>query len=127
MPRKKITDKKASNSDKADKAIKKTAPAEGGIKKKKRRSRPSKVELTDFKQYKKVTDLLLNKAPFQRFFRRFFNGIPRVGCKFRFKPEALLSLQKASLGYIKFIAEHSKNCKIHGKEATDMLEAIYSA
>ena len=46
--------------------IKKTAPAEGG-QMKKMRFRPGTVALREIKRYQKVTNLLLAKAPFQRF------------------------------------------------------------
>jgi histone H3 len=43
--------------------IKKTAPAEGGMKKK-MRWRPGTVALREIKRYQKATDNLLPKAPF---------------------------------------------------------------
>ena len=80
MPRQKIAGKKQGSakattvakgsktstqaaSQKAAKAIKKTAPAEGGVKKK-MRWRPGTVALREIKRYQKATDLLIAKAPF---------------------------------------------------------------
>lgn len=54
---------------------KKTAPAEGGIKTTNRRYKPGTVALREIKRYQKVTNLLLLKAPFQRFVRAICEGI----------------------------------------------------
>jgi len=54
---------KGGSAVKSEKAVKKTAPAEGGMKKK-MRWRPGTVALREIKRYQKVTDLLLPKAPF---------------------------------------------------------------
>ena len=59
---------------KNEKIMKKTAPAEGGMKKK-MRWRPGTVALREIKRYQKATDLLLAKAPFQRFVRAICDGI----------------------------------------------------
>ena len=53
---------KGGNAVKNEKAMKKTAPAEGGMKKK-MRWRPGTVALREIKRYQKITDLLLAKAP----------------------------------------------------------------
>lgn len=63
-----------SSAVKNDKARKKTAPADGGMKKK-MRWRPGTVALREIKRYQKATDLLLAKAPFQRFVRAICDGI----------------------------------------------------
>ena len=53
------------------KAIKKTAPAEGGVKgdRKKPRFKPGTVTLREIKRYQKTVDMLLPRAPFQRLVR----------------------------------------------------------
>lgn len=55
------------------KAIKKTAPAEGGMKDKKERKKlrfkPGTVTLREIKRYQKSVDMLLPRAPFQRLVR----------------------------------------------------------
>ncbi len=53
---------------------KKTAPAEGGMKRK-MRWRPGTVAIREIKRYQKATDLLIAKAPFQRFVRSICDGI----------------------------------------------------
>jgi histone H3 len=55
--------KSSANAVSKNKAIKKTAPAEGGMKKK-MRWRPGTVALREIKRYQKATELLLAKAPF---------------------------------------------------------------
>ena len=82
MPRQKIAGKKqsaakssaGSKSKMNSKAKKKTAPAEGGMKQKKR-FRPCTVALREIKKYQKQTDMLLLKAPFQRFVRAICEAI----------------------------------------------------
>ena len=50
---------------KGSKAIKKTAPAAGGMKERKpRRMKPGTVTLREIKKYQRTTDMLLLKAPF---------------------------------------------------------------
>ena len=49
----------------AQKIARKSAPVETGVKQK-RRSKPGKVALREIKFYQKSTDLLMQKAPFQR-------------------------------------------------------------
>jgi histone H3 len=73
---------------KNEKPVKKTAPAEGGMKKK-MRWRPGTVALREIKRYQKITDLLLAKAPFQRFVRSICDGIDS---QLRFQSQALLAL-----------------------------------
>ena len=53
------------------KMIKKTAPAEGGMKegRKKPHMRPGTVVLREIKRYQKSMDMLLPRAPFQRVVR----------------------------------------------------------
>ena len=88
MPRQKVAGKKnkkesigskvsvatGSKVSKADKAKKKTAPAEGGMKAK-RRFRPGTVAIREIKRYQKATTFMLAKAPFQRFIRSICEGI----------------------------------------------------
>ena len=52
------------------KAIKKTAPAEGGMKERKvRRNKPGTSTLREIKKYQKSIDMLLPRASFQRLVR----------------------------------------------------------
>ena len=84
MPRQKVAGKKGGSSSKvssasktgskASKSQKKTAPAEGGMKKG-RRFRPGTVALREIKRYQKATNMLIPRAPFQRFVRAICEGI----------------------------------------------------
>jgi histone H3 len=146
MPRQKIAGKKANNGSqaatqasmlgkksaksskvgksgsavKAEKAIKKTAPAEGGMKKK-MRWRPGTVALREIKRYQKVTDLLLAKAPFQRFVRSICDGIDS---QLRFQSQALLALQEAAESYLTGLFEDANLCAIHATRVTVMKKDI---
>jgi len=74
MPKSKVAAKAKAASKmpakvKGSKAIKKTAPAEGGVKemqKQKRKNKPGTVTLREIKRYQKSVDMLLPRAPFQR-------------------------------------------------------------
>ncbi len=52
----------------ANKAARKTAPADGGVKKP-HRFRPGTVALREIRKYQKSTELLIRKLPFQRLVR----------------------------------------------------------
>jgi histone H3 len=103
-----------------DKAIKKTAPAEGGMKKK-MRWRPGTVALREIKRYQKNTDLLLAKAPFQRFIRSICDGIDG---QLRFQSQALLALQEAAESYLTGLFEDANLCAIHANRVTVMKKDI---
>ena len=111
---------KVNSAVKAEKAIKKTAPAEGGMKKK-MRWRPGTVALREIKRYQKVTDLLLAKAPFQRFVRSICDGIDS---QLRFQSQALLALQEAAESYLTGLFEDANLCAIHATRVTVMKKDI---
>jgi histone H3 len=113
----KVTNSKSKNSAvKAEKVIKKTAPAEGGMKKK-MRWRPGTVALREIKRYQKATELLLAKAPFQRFVRAICDGIDG---QLRFQAQALLALQEAAESYLTGLFEDANLCAIHATRVTVM-------
>lgn len=96
--------------------IKKTAPAEGGMKKK-HKFRPGTVALREIKKYQKATELLLAKAPFQRFVRAICDGIDG---QLRFQANALLALQEAAESYLTGLFEDANLCAIHANRVTVM-------
>ena len=112
----KATNSKKSSAVKAEKVIKKTAPAEGGMKKK-FRWRPGTVALREIKRYQKATELLLAKAPFQRFVRAICDGIDG---QLRFQAQALLALQEAAESYLTGLFEDANLCAIHATRVTVM-------
>lgn len=65
---------KKTSSKVSSKAIKKTAPADGGVKKS-FRYRPGTVALREIKRYQKSADLLFKRAPFQRLVKNVAEGI----------------------------------------------------
>ena len=72
------------------KAIKKTAPAAGGVKDKaKRRFKAGTVTLREIKKYQKSTDMLLPRAPFQRLVRSICTEMDH---SLRFQSQALVAL-----------------------------------
>ena len=127
MPRQKIAGKKQKQASKQSVATgskasksaamkKKTAPAEGGMKGG-RRYRPGTVALREIKKYQKKTDLLLLKAPFQRFVRAICDGIDS---QLRFQSQALLAVQEAAEMYLVGLFEDSNLCAIHANRVTVM-------
>ena len=127
MPRQKVVGKKmkagkssvasGSKTSKSSKAMKKTAPAEGGVKAGGRRFKPGTVALREIKRYQKGTNLLLLKAPFQRFVRAICEGID---ADLRFQSQALLAVQEAAEMYLIGLFEDSNLCAIHANRVTVM-------
>jgi len=131
MPRAKVAGKKmkmnskasvasGSKVSKADKAKKKTAPADGGMKKQ-RRFRPGTVALREIKRYQKQTTLFLARAPFQRFVRAICEGIDHT---IRFQAQALLAVQEAAEAYLTGLFEDSQLCAIHANRVTVMKKDV---
>ena len=133
MPRQKVAGKKGnkaamskskqnvatgSKASKVLKAKKKTAAAEGGIKKERKfRFRPGTVALREIKRYQKATTFMLAKAPFQRFIRAICDGIDG---QLRFQAQALLALQEAAESYLTGLFEDANLCAIHANRVTVM-------
>ena len=100
----------------ATKAARKSAPTAGGVKKP-RRFRPGTVALREIRKYKKTTDLLIRKAPFQRLVREI---VQDFGSDLRFQSTAVLALQEASELYLLGLFEDTLLCAIHAKRVTIM-------
>ena len=101
---------------KGSKAIKKTAPAEGGMKdRKKPRFKPGTVTLREIKRYQKTVDMLLPRAPFQRVVRTITNDMDH---SLRFQSQALQALQEATEAYVVGLFEDTNLCAIHAKRVT---------
>ena len=99
---------------------KKTAPAMGGLKeKKKQRFRPGTVALREIKRYQKSTDMLLPRAPFQRLVRHICSGIDN---DLRFQAQALLALQESTEAYLTGLFEDANLCAIHANRVTVMMK-----
>ena len=98
------------------KAIKKTAPAEGGVKDKaKRRNKPGTATLREVKRYQRTVDMVLPRAPFQRLVRAITTDMDHA---LRFQSQALQALQEATEAYIVGLFEDTNLCAIHAKRVT---------
>ncbi len=121
-PQKMLEEKKKKMGDKMSKSkvIKKTAPAEGGMKdkeKKKIKFTSTTLALREIKRYQKRIDCLLPKAPFQRLVKSISDDvIPGL----RFQSQAILALQEATEAYIVTLFEDTNLCAIHAKRSTVM-------
>ncbi len=121
MPRnKQVLPKKAGSAVKSDKRSqkKKSAPAEGGIKKAGgRRWKAGTVALREIKKYQKSSKLLMPRAPFQRLVRNITVAlVPDL----RFASTALDALQEAAEGYLTGLFEDTQLCAIHANRLTIM-------
>ena len=107
---------KAAMKMKTNKQIKKTAPAEGGMKERKaRRNKAGTVALREVKKYQRSIEMLLPRAPFQRLVRSI---CMEHDDSLRFQPAALYALQEASEAYITGLFEDTNLCAIHAKRVT---------
>ena len=101
---------------KGSKAVKKSSPAAGGIKEKRKiRRKAGTVALREVKRYQKSIDNLLPRASFQRLVRNICSDLDH---ELRFQSQALLALQEASEAYLVGVFEDTNLCAIHAKRAT---------
>jgi histone H3 len=101
---------------KGSKAVKKSAPAAGGIKERKaRRNKPGTVTLREVKKYQKSISNLLPRASFQRLVRNICADLDH---ELRFQSQALLALQEATEAYVVGVFEDTNLCAIHAKRMT---------
>jgi len=101
-----------------NKAIKKSAPAQGGMKEgegKKRRFKAGTVALREVKKYQKSLNMLLPRAPFQRLVRTICLNMDH---ELRFQSQALTALQEATEAYVTGLFEDTNMCAIHAKRVT---------
>ena len=89
--------------------------AASGVKKA-RRWRPGQVALRQIRRYQKSTELLIQKAPFQRLVREIAQELSWY--KFHFQANAVLALQEASEAYLTQLFEDTLLCAIHAKRQT---------
>ena len=102
----------------------------GGVKKR-YRYRPGTVALKQIRQYRKSTDLLIRKLPFQRLVREIACDSeviksPLCG-KVRFQSAAIMALQEAAEAYLVGLFEDTNLCAIHTKRVTIMPKDIQLA
>lgn len=98
------------------KAVKKTAPAEGGMKdKRKVHYKAGTVALREIKRYQKSMNMMLPRAPFQRLVRSITQHIDP---DLRFQSTTLVALQEAAEAYVVSLFEDTNLCAIHAKRTT---------
>ena len=112
----KSTGGKAPRKTLATKAARKSAPAQGGVKKP-HRYRPGTVALREIRRYQKSSDLLIRKLPFQRFIREIGQGFK---ADLKYQATGLLALQESSEAYLTSLMEDTNLCAIHAKRVTIM-------
>jgi histone H3 len=120
----KFTGGKASRKQLANKAIRKSVPAMGGVKKP-HRYRPGTVALREIRRHQKSMDLLIRKLPFQQLvseITQYFKGDLR-----HHQSTGVLALQEASEAYLVSLAEDTNVCAIHAKRVTIMPKDIQLA
>ena len=100
----------------SNKAARKSAPIEMGIKKP-HRYRPGTVALREIRKFQKSTDLLIRKLPFQRVVREIAGEFKS---DLRFQSQAVLALQEACEAYLVGLFEDTNLCAIHAKRVTIM-------
>ena len=101
---------------KGSKAIKKSAPAKGGMKRKFRRHAGT-TALREVRRYQKSLDHLIPRAAFQRLVRSIVSDMDH---ELRFQSSALFALQEASEAYMTGVFEDTNLCAIHAKRQTVM-------
>ena len=119
----KSTGGKAPRKSLATKAARKSAPANGGVKKP-HRFRPGTVALREIRRYQKSTELLLRKLPFQRLVREIAQDFKT---DLRFQSSAVMALQEACEAYLVGVFEDTNLCAIHAKRVTIMPKDIQLA
>ncbi len=103
----------------AIKAVRKSAPATGGVKKP-HRYRPGTVALREIRRYQKSTELLIRNLPFREIAQDFKTDL-------RFQSSAVAALQEASEAYLVGLFEDTNLCAIHAKRVTIMPKDIQLA
>ena len=116
--RKQTSGGKAPRKSISNKAARKSAPVEMGIKKP-HRYRPGTVALREIRKFQKSTDLLIRirKLPFQRVVREIAGEFKS---DLRFQSQAVLALQEAAEAYLVGLFEDTNLCAIHAKRVTIM-------
>ena len=114
--RKQTSGGKAPRKSISNKAARKSAPVDMGLKKP-HRYRPGTVALREIRKFQKSTELLIRKLPFQRLIREIAG---QFKSDLRFQSQAVLALQEAAEAYLVGLFEDTNLCAIHAKRVTIM-------
>lgn len=83
----------------------------------KKRYRPQSNALREIRMYRRTTNLLIKKLPFQRLVREITDGIKS---ETRFQSAALMALQEAAEAYLVRLFEDTNMCASHAGRTTIM-------
>ena len=97
------------------KKSKKAPKAASGVKRAQRRWRPGTVALREVKKYQRSTEMLIQRAPFQRLVREV-SGAQKEGL--RFQSSAILAIQEACEAYVVSVLADTNLACIHAKRVT---------
>ena len=108
----------------ATKAARRSAPALGGVKKP-HRYRPGTVALRKICRYRKSTDLLIRKVPFQCLAREVLQDLNKPGSyphfnATHFQATSLLAIQESVEAFSVGMFEDINLCAIHARRVTIM-------
>ncbi|KAE9419402.1 hypothetical protein Angca_003326 [Angiostrongylus cantonensis] len=95
-------------------AARKSAPVICAVKKP-HRYRPGTVALREIRRYRKSTELLIRKLPFQRLVREI---LQYHNAYLRLQSSAVMALQEAAEAYLVELFEDTNLCAIHAKRVT---------
>jgi len=123
MARTKETARKKSLGSKKTKKAPKTAGGSTGVKRA-HRWRPGTVALREIRKIQKGTELLVQKAPFQRLIREIASGHKD---SLRFQSAAVQAIQEATESYVISLLADTNLCAIHTRRVTIMPKDVQLA
>ena len=89
-----------------------------------KRYRPGTVALREISRYKRSTELLIRRAPFDCLIRELVQDLQHGGHELRILPAAITALQEAAKVYLVLLFEDTNLCTIHAKRVTIMPKDI---
>ena len=85
--------------------------------------RPGTVALREIRKFKKNTDLLIRKAPFQHLVQEIVHNMSRKS-DLRMQSTSLLALQEAAEYFMVDVFNDINLCASHGKRKTIMVKVL---
>jgi histone H3 len=85
---------------------------------------PGTIALREIRKFKKSTDLLIRKLPFQRLVREICQGL---GKDLKFQSTTILALQEVSKAYLINLFQWTNLAPIHAKWVTSMINDMQLA
>ena len=106
------------------KALQKSTPTTGGVKKP-YRYRPGTMALQEICHYQKCTKLLITMLPFSQLVCEIAQDVGRRGFDYSFQSQAIFALQEAAEAYIVLFLDDTNLCMIHAKRKTITPKDMY--